>query len=399
MAAPRLVKSLSDIEPVVNASIQGEGESYITSPARSIFDSRQGIAKRAKSLSREIIPKIVGLKNFASSGRGHWEVIQDPAACSEELEGDEHFKIYELLQCIGIGTYGKVMLARSSVSGKLYACKVIDKVKVLKALWWRLSGIVKEEAGEDRDLRNKVSKMVEKEALILQSLQCSHENINKMVDIIHADDSMTSYFMFELCEYGAILELTLGKSSIMYSESLVRVYSLDILDGLLFLHSRYIVHCDIKPENILLKASNCKLDKYGIDRSRTGIAQITDFGNSLLFTPSTFNIPRKICVWRLSPAFAPPELFLSGAAMHRAPPIDVWALGVTMYCLAHGKLPWAGNSSMGLYHDIINTNIKISPRLSYAFADILSEIIRCDPLSRPSLSQVKSHPWLECRQK
>lgn len=393
--------------------------------AKSITRERCNFRKKelvAEECLEEIIEEKTTKNDCCQSALSNYEKIPNYSIIkSINIKENWDTTNYKFLKSIGTGTYGKVMLTMEISSKKLFACKVVNGNRIVRKLWWIESSAHESNAHKRNVINTSPSstsfplstqnsndkEVLEREILILSLLKEKfHVNINRVIDLVYSRHFLTLYAVFELCEYGAIMTFDYnGNSSFRYSEHLVKVYTFDIANGLTFLHENYIVHYDIKPENILLKHSLIKLDKYLIDRTRTGIAQITDFGSAEVYTQSTFSSPKKISSWKLSPLFTPPEIIFNPNPVLSAPPIDIWALGVTIYCLSHGSSPWSAvvtsnhcftssPSHLEIFTRIINSEITFSPFLSKELIHFLFTILNREPFLRPSISSVRSHPWI-----
>lgn len=100
-------------------------------------------------------------------------------------------------------------------------------------------------------------------------------------------------------------------------------------------HSQGIVHRDIKPDNLLL--------------SKDDVLKIVDFGVSEMFEKTSVMMTAKSAG---SPAFLPPELCYAGHGNVSGTAADIWSMGVTLYCLLFGRLPFSHSGVMDLYEAI-----------------------------------------------
>lgn len=74
--------------------------------------------------------------------------------------------------------------------------------------------------------------------------------------------------------------------------------------------------------------------------------------------------------------------------------VDIWALGVTLYCLVHGKAPWQEDSIIHLYDRIVSEPAQISESVSPNLRNLLERMLRKDPDERITLHEIKEHPWV-----
>ncbi|KXS19935.1 kinase-like protein [Gonapodya prolifera JEL478] len=294
---------------------------------------------------------------------------------------------YELLREIGSGSYGRVVLAYSHEAGRYYACKVISKSRLRRKFRWSASnggspvrsiaepasGVSVESVSGPQWMEN-----VKREVAILKKLS-NHPNINQLVEVLDdaRDDSL--YMVFELCEYGAVMKIQLGEPVRPFTEELARKYFRDILLGLEFLHYKKIIHRDIKPENILLR--------------HDGTVQIADFGISHMFREEEEDA--QIQDRNASPAFSPPEVFSSSKDQNLAgKAIDIWSLGVTLFCFVHGHAPFEDANPVELARKIEMEPLIISECLSVPLSDLLSRMLDKNPKTRIKLPNIRVHEWI-----
>lgn len=75
-------------------------------------------------------------------------------------------------------------------------------------------------------------------------------------------------------------------------------------------------------------------------------------------------------------------------------PLDIWALGVTLYCFVHGHCPFESHNVLELYQKIIHEPIMISNDLSDNLKDLLNGILKKKPTKRMTLNDIRKHPWV-----
>ena len=115
---------------------------------------------------------------------------------------------------------------------------------------------------------------------------------------------------------------------------LCRHYFRDILRSLEYLHSQKIIHGDLKPENILLTSS--------------GVVKLSDFGCSRVFVTGNEYFDR----FRGTPAFLAPEI-MQRQTHYRGRPVDVYAMGVCLYALVFGSIPFSATNLYNLFQKVL----------------------------------------------
>ena len=156
--------------------------------------------------------------------------------------------------------------------------------------------------------------------------------------------------------------------------------------GLEYLHFNGIIHRDIKPANLLLTQSHS--------------VKISDFGVSHVSAQnhSGEEIDLDLAKTAGSPAFFAPELCWTISNKPRppvTPAIDIWALGVTLYCLLYARLPFSGSNEFVLFKHICETPLSIpqNPSQSFDTLNLLKRLLKKMPNDRITLPEIKRHPF------
>lgn len=142
-------------------------------------------------------------------------------------------------------------------------------------------------------------------------------------------------------------------------------------------HSQGVVHRDIKPDNLLLTADD--------------VLKISDFGVSEMFAkPEEMRTAKSAG----SPAFLPPELCMARHGDISGTAADIWAMGVSLYCLRYGKIPFERDNVLEMYEAIKNEPHPIPPDEKEQFVDVLSRLMEKAPLKRITMAELREHPWV-----
>lgn len=211
-------------------------------------------------------------------------------------------------KCVGLigkGSYGIVKL----VSKQDMATK--------KEIFYAVKEL-KRKDGEDV---SHFSTRLTSEFVISNSL--SHLNIVKTIDLMRNPQGIYSEIM-EYCSGGDLYSYISknGRDGLNYIEA--DCYMKQIMNGLAYMHSRGVAHCDIKPENILLTVN--------------GVAKLSDFGTSAVFKTAWENEIHFSCGACGSEPYVAPEEFLQDEYDPRD--ADIWAVGVLYLTMMTGTYAW-----------------------------------------------------------
>ncbi|XAR59959.1 Non-specific serine/threonine protein kinase [Bertholletia excelsa] len=256
---------------------------------------------------------------------------------------------------IGSGSYGKVVLYRSSVDGKQYAMKVFHKSYLSK-----LHVSPGETAMTD----------VLREVLIMKMLD--HPNIVKLIEVINDPTADHFYMVLEYVEGKWVREGS-GPSDGL-GEDKAQKYLQDIVSGLMYLHAHNVIHGDIKPDNLLVTADGTvKIGDYSVSQVFEGD------NDELSRTPGT-------------PVFTAPECCLGQTYHGKA--ADTWAVGVTLYYMVFGKYPFLGDTLQDTYDKIVNDPLSLPGHVNPLLKNLIEGLLCKDPRQRMTLEDVASHAWV-----
>lgn len=278
------------------------------------------------------------------------------------------FETFELSDYINCGSVGQVFKGIYKVNKREVAIKMIKN---------RYNKYSKE----------KIKSRIEEEMNISTKLH----NINIMET--YAYIKINEDYNFCVLEYGknGDLEYFIRHllKRIIISETTVNYFGKQILEGLEYLHKKCkIVHMDIKPGNILIDSNLC--------------AKIADFSVSCSYSNfSPDNLVKFPFVG--TGKFMPPEIISKlNMKIKYAEKIDIYSLGVTLYCLFYGKYPYKLNEIQGkeydkILHQIQKENIEFPKdrKISPLFKDFLEKILDKDYKTRLDIRQALNHPWIK----
>uniref|UniRef100_A0A671S1I6 non-specific serine/threonine protein kinase n=1 Tax=Sinocyclocheilus anshuiensis TaxID=1608454 RepID=A0A671S1I6_9TELE len=258
-----------------------------------------------------------------------------------------HIGNYRLLKTIGKGNFAKVKLARHVLTSKEVAVKIIDKTQLN-------------------------SSSLQKVSLLLHVLICDHLSFSppvKLFEVIETDKTL--YLVMEYASGGEVFDYLVAHGRMKEKEA--RAKFRQIVSAVQYCHQKCIVHRDLKAENLLLDADmNIK---------------IADFGFS-----NEFMVGNKLDTFCGSPPYAAPELFQG--KKYDGPEVDVWSLGVILYTLVSGSLPFDGQNLKELRERVLRGKYRIPFYMSTDCENLLKKFLILNPTKRGSLEQIMKDRWM-----
>lgn len=271
---------------------------------------------------------------------------------------------------IGGGTFGQVFAAVNLDTGGVMA--------------------VKEIRFHDSQSIKSLVPQIKEEMTVLEML--NHPNVVQYFGVeVHRDKV---YIFMEFCEGGSLAGLlTHGR---IEDEMVIQVYTLQMLEGVAYLHQSGVVHRDIKPENILL--------------DHNGVIKFVDFGAAKVIAnsgrtrvstksmrPVTGTDNQSLNSMTGTPMYMSPEV-ITGSSTDRSGVVDIWSLGCCVLEMATGRRPWANldNEWAIMYHIAAGHKPPLpSPdQLSEEGRRFISRCLVHDPAKRPSAAELLNDPWM-----
>ena len=282
---------------------------------------------------------------------------------------------YKYGRLIGQGAFGKVNIGLNVLSGRVVAIKSFNKAKLT--------------------LNSENMKKILYETNLMQKL--NHPNITKILEMFEDDK-----FIFIIMEYinGGNL-FSFVKKRRKLPEKIAKILYKQIILGIKHIHSKNIVHRDIKLENILIDLNNTvKICDFGI-----GV--ILDSENQLLYDQCG------------TPMYMAPEILLSSKKKgYKGFPVDIWSSGIALYIMLSGTLPFnikklakseknnsenfedddvnsQSNNNYELQYSIVKKNPKHIEKITDEARDLLHGLLNKDPNKRLTIDEILNHPWLK----
>ncbi|XP_070683588.1 maternal embryonic leucine zipper kinase [Pempheris klunzingeri] len=269
-----------------------------------------------------------------------------PVERTEHRGADELFKYYEVYETIGSGGFAKVKLGRHILTGEKVAIKIMNK----------------------KDLGDDLPR-VKVEIDAMKNL--SHQHVCRLYHVI--ETSTQIFMVLEYCTGGELFDYIIAKDRL--SEEETRVFFRQIVSAMAYVHSQGYAHRDLKPENLLIDEDhNLKLIDFGLCAKPKG-----GLGYELM-----------TCCG--SPAYAAPELIQGKAYIGSE--ADVWSMGVLLFALLCGYLPFDDDNCMVLYRKISRGKYDNPRWLSPGSVLLLNQMMQVDPKRRLTVRQLLDHPWV-----
>ncbi|KAK4190414.1 putative calcium/calmodulin-dependent protein kinase [Podospora australis] len=316
---------------------------------------------------------------------------------SDDPDGRSHFMInqYVIKDEIGRGSYGAVHLATDQY-GNEYAVKAFSKARLRKRIQSNIlrlgprnldRGFPSRAGFGAPDLPNaRLSDQRAKEAqdalfLIREEIaimkKLNHPNLVQLIEVLDDPEEDTLYMVLEMCKKGVVMKVGLGESATPYPEEQCRHWFRDLILGIEYLHSQGVVHRDIKPDNLLLTDDD--------------VLKIVDFGVSEMFEKAEDMRTAKSAG---SPAFLPPELCIAKHGDVSGKAADIWSIGVSLYCLRYGRVPFEKYGVLDMYEAIRTETPHLPEDENPKFVDVMRKLLEKDPAKRITMAELRDHPWV-----
>ena len=264
--------------------------------------------------------------------------------------------LYDELNMLGEGAYGKVVKVRHKVSKVLRAMKIINKDKMSLG------------SEEEEALINEIN--------VVKSLD--HPNIMKVYEFFNKDNSL--YIISELLSGGELLDKINEAGNL--NEDVSSFLMKQIFSAVDFCHQKGIIHRDLKPENILIESEEEANKEFFT-------VKIIDFGTSgKLKNGEMFNLNVG------TPLYISPEV-LKNKYNEKC---DMWSCGVIMYMMLSGNPPFKGDNDEEIYQAVkegkYNFDDEKWDEISGEAKDLIKNLLIKNMNKRYSAKKALSHPWI-----
>mmetsp|Transcript_4193 Transcript_4193/g.6288 ORF Transcript_4193/g.6288 Transcript_4193/m.6288 type:complete len:459 (+) Transcript_4193:76-1452(+) len=261
---------------------------------------------------------------------------------------------YDLYGTLGEGAFGKVKYAVNTETNEAVAIKILDKDKI--------------------QARN-MGAQIKKEISIMKMI--NHHYVVGVKDVFAT--SAKIFIVLEFVGGGELFDKIANEGKL--SEDKARFYFRQLVEGLEHCHNNGVCHRDLKPENLLLDTEgNLKISDFGFSTLNIGDADGDgDARAELLHTTCG------------TPNYVAPEVL--GKDGYDGKKADVWSIGVILYVLLAGYLPFDENTMAGLFQKIKAADFEYPAWFSDEARNLISKVLVPDPQQRARISDLKQHSW------
>lgn len=279
---------------------------------------------------------------------------------------------YTLLRTLGTGANSKVKLAVDPETKAYYAIKILKKGNP-----------------------NLDAKFLELVMTVVETMShLSHPNILNMVEyskqgVVKKSDGKSEeviYIVLELAQGGELFDYVAQTGR--YEENIARFYFNQMLEGLDYVHKRGVTHRDLKPENLLYDGYfNLKIADFGFAAPLMG-RDGSGYQKTKLGTES----------------YMAPEIHMRKA--YNGASVDLFASGIILFIMITQHPPFTVAKPEDPFYKLICANrhdlfwkahSKSKPAgfFSEEFKNLINGLLQFDPSHRPSMAEVKEHPWMK----
>lgn len=254
---------------------------------------------------------------------------------------------YKIGRMLGKGAFGKVNLGMHKLARKLVAIKSMNKQYL-------------------NDERSK--RKVMQEVSIIKRTR--HPNVVKLYETFESNKHVL--FSMEMCAGGDLLNYVRKRRKL--KENVAKVLFKQIIEAIGYIHTRNIVHRDIKLDNILLDGKgHVKIGDFGVSR-------IVKNGETMKEQCGT-------------PAYIAPEILEDKGYTGYA--VDIWSAGVVLYSMLYGSVPFKANNMEELHTMIMKGKYTLKEDISEEARDLLKIMLEKSPRKRASVQTILHHDWFK----
>ncbi|XP_061590494.1 serine/threonine-protein kinase NIM1 isoform X1 [Cololabis saira] len=253
---------------------------------------------------------------------------------------------YKVRGEIGFGTFSRVKLAFHALTKDKVALKILDRMR----------------------LDTQAQRLLSREISSMESLQ--HPNIIRLYEVVETPSRL--YLVLEYAGGGDLHNRICNEGKL--SDNTCKITFAQILCAIKYMHNTNIIHRDLKAENVLFTTS--------------GSVKVADLG----FSTRVSNRSNALDTFCGSPPYAAPELFKDECYL--GPPVDVWAMGVLLFFMVTGTMPFRAETMGKLRRCIIDGTYTIPPWVPGPCQRLIKGILKPVPAERYAVDQMLGCDWL-----
>ncbi|KAL1130742.1 hypothetical protein AAG570_011983, partial [Ranatra chinensis] len=254
--------------------------------------------------------------------------------------------LYKIQTELGRGNFSTVKMGIHEITKERVAVKILDKSK----------------------LTAKARKMLVKEIANMESVH--HSNIIRLFEVVETYTKL--HLVTEYVNGGDLYQKITVEGKMKELDA--KLVFAQIISAVKHLHERNIIHRDIKAENVFC--------------GPRGVVKLGDFG----FSTRISGMEDQLRTFCGSPPYAAPELFRDES--YNGKPADIWTLGVLLFFMTTGNMPFPAESIAGLKKSILLGVITAPQHLSIPCRTLIRGILRQTPKDRFTLDQISSSEWM-----
>ncbi|KAL6097151.1 uncharacterized protein ACO6RY_06310 [Pungitius sinensis] len=253
---------------------------------------------------------------------------------------------YKVRGEIGCGTFSRVKLGFHALTKDKVALKILDKSR----------------------LDSQAHRLLYKE---ISNMECLHHpNVVRLFEVVETPSRL--YLVLEYAGGGDLHSRIAAEGKL--SDNASKIIFSQILSAIKYMHDINVIHRDLKAENVLLTCSGC--------------VKVADFG----FSTQVSNRSVALDTFCGSPPYAAPELFRDECYL--GAPVDVWAMGVLLFFMVTGTMPFRAETLGKLRRCVIECAYTVPPWVPGPCQRLIKGILKGDPAERHAVDQMLGCDWL-----
>lgn len=262
---------------------------------------------------------------------------------------------YEIGKTLGEGTFGKVKYAVNSETGEQVAIKILSKAQIQQ---------------------QNMGSQIKKEITIMKKV--AHRHVVELKEVLASKSNI--FLVLEFIQGGELFDKIVRAGR--FKEPTARKYFRQLVGAIAYCHKQGVVHRDLKPENLLLdKEENLKISDFGL----------SNFIRTDDLPPDATAVDKLLRTTCGTPNYVAPEVLADQG--YDGKTADTWSIGVILYVLLAGFLPFDEPTMVSLFKKIQSGDFSFPTWFTPGARDLISHILVVDHEQRYNLAQISQHEW------